>query len=56
MDIQELKVLICDDSILSRKKLRDYLNSLGCKDIYEAEDGEVAITQYTANNPDIVFV
>ena len=56
MDIQELKVLICDDSILSRKKLRDYLNSLGCKDIYEAEDGEVAITQYTANNPDIVFM
>ncbi|SEP86889.1 two-component system, chemotaxis family, response regulator CheY [Lachnospiraceae bacterium RM5] len=56
MDIKDIKILICDDSILSRKKLRDYISSLGCENIYDAEDGEDAIAQYTNLNPDLVFM
>lgn len=56
MNISELKVLVCDDSILSRKKLKDCLATLGCAEIHEAADGEEAITQYEAHTPDIVFM
>ena len=56
MNINELKVLISDDSILSRKKLKDCIMSFGCTEVYEATDGEEAIAQYEANKPDIVFM
>ena len=56
MNINELKVLISDDSILSRKKLKDCMMSFGCTEVYEATDGEEAIAQYEANKPDIVFM
>lgn len=56
MNINELKVLISDDSILSRKKLKDCIMSFGCTEVYEAADGEEAIAQYEANKPDIVFM
>lgn len=56
MNINELKILVSDDSILSRKKLKDCIISLGCAEVYEAADGEEAIAQYEANKPDIVFM
>lgn len=56
MNISELKVLVCDDSILSRKKLKDCIISLGCAEVYEAADGEEAVVQFEANKPDIVFM
>lgn len=56
MNINELKVLVSDDSILSRKKLKDCIMSFGCTEVYEAADGEEAIAQYEANKPDIVFM
>ncbi len=56
MEIKELKVLVCDDSILSRKKLKDCIISLGCAEVYEAADGEEAIAQYKAHTPDLVFM
>lgn len=56
MNINELKVLVSDDSVLSRKKLKDCIISLGCTEVYEAADGEEAIAQYEANMPDIVFM
>lgn len=56
MEIKELKVLVCDDSILSRKKLKDCIISFGCAEVYEAADGEEAVAQYKAHTPDIVFM
>ena len=56
MKINELKILVSDDSILSRKKLKDCIMSFGCTEVYEAADGEEAIAQYEANKPDIVFM
>lgn len=56
MTLDTIKILICDDSILVRKKLRDYLNSIGCTNIYEAENGQTAINMYKEHHPDIVFL
>ncbi len=51
-----LKVLICDDSILIRKKLKQSLLDYGCTEILEAADGESAVNIYKQNMPDLVFM
>ena len=51
-----LKVLICDDSMLMRKKLKESLTLCGCFDILEATDGQKAIDVYKENNPNLVFM
>jgi two-component system, chemotaxis family, chemotaxis protein CheY len=51
-----LTVLICDDSILIRKKLRTTLEKCKCEQIYEAENGAVAVEIAKENNPDIIFM
>lgn len=56
MNISELKVLICDDSVLARKQLKNYLESLGCNTMYEAANGVNAVEMYKTHNPDIVFL
>ncbi len=56
MNINEMKVLVCDDSILSRKKLKDSIVALGCNEVFEAADGEEAISKYKETNPDVVFM
>ncbi len=56
MNVKEMKVLICDDSILSRKKLKDCILSLGCAEVIEAADGDDGISQYKLTNPDLVFM
>ncbi|MBQ8171272.1 MAG: response regulator [Oscillospiraceae bacterium] len=56
MNISELKVLICDDSILVRKKMTDVLKKAGITEIYEAKDGVQAVDTYKEKNPDIVFM
>lgn len=56
MNINELKILVCDDSILSRKKLKDCVIALGCTNVFEAADGEEAVKQYETNKPHLVFM
>ncbi len=56
MSIDEVKVLICDDSVFARKKLKDYLLSVGVKNVFEASDGEEAVKEYMNNNPTLVFM
>ncbi len=56
MKISELKVLICDDSILVRKKMSEILKAAGITEIYEAKDGVQAVEQFKANNPDLTFM
>lgn len=56
MEINEMKVLVCDDSILSRKKLKDCIIALGCSEVYEAADGEEAVNKYKEHHPNVVFM
>jgi two-component system chemotaxis response regulator CheY len=56
MESISLKVLICDDSMLIRKKLHDCLQSFCCNDVLEASNGQEAIDIYKFNNPDLVFM
>jgi two-component system chemotaxis response regulator CheY len=51
-----LKILLVDDSVLIRKKLRSILEKCRCKDIFEAENGEKAIELVKLEQPDIVFL
>ena len=50
------KVLICDDSMLMRRRLREILKSCGCEDVLEAVNGQEAIDVYKESNPDLVFM
>ncbi|MBO6148056.1 MAG: response regulator [Lachnospiraceae bacterium] len=56
MTNEELKILICDDSLLARKSLRDALKNAGCTEIKEVYDGQSAVDSYKEDKPDIVFL
>jgi two-component system chemotaxis response regulator CheY len=56
MRIEDLKVLVCDDSILARKQLKDIIATNGTPTFYEAADGQGAIDMYKEVKPDIVFL
>ena len=50
------KVMVCDDSIFVRKKMKDILALLGVSNVIEAEDGQQAVDKYKAENPTLVFM
>lgn len=52
----DMKILICDDSILARRNLKESLKSLGCTNLMEVTDGQAAVDIYKAEHPDIVFL
>ena len=54
--IRALKVLICDDSIFVRKKMKDAVAAAGVTEIIEASDGQQAVDKYKAEKPDLVFM
>lgn len=54
--VSSLKVLICDDSLLIRKKLREMLEKCNCYEIYEAENGLRAVELVKENQFDLVFL
>jgi two-component system, chemotaxis family, chemotaxis protein CheY len=49
------KVLIVDDSALTRRSLRQILESAGCT-VAEAEDGLSALERYFLEKPDVVML
>lgn len=49
------QVMICDDSLLVRKKLRELLEGIGC-DVCEAGNGAEAVELYRKIQPGIVFM
>lgn len=51
-----MKVLICDDSMTVRKKLKETIISINGAEVVEAKDGISAVNQYKAEQPDIVFM
>jgi two-component system, chemotaxis family, chemotaxis protein CheY len=50
-----LKVLVVDDSALSRRTLRRILESVGY-DVVEANDGMTALEMYFLDKPDLVLL
>lgn len=56
MGIDNGKILICDDSILARKQIKDIISIIGNPTIIEASDGEGAIQLYKEHKPDLVFL
>lgn len=56
MSIDDSKILVCDDSILARKQLKDIINSMGHPTIIEAANGQLAVDLYKKHHPDIVFI
>ena len=56
MNLENVTILISDDSVLARKQLKDILKGCGCNDFLEASNGQEAIDLYKAHKPDIVFL
>jgi two-component system chemotaxis response regulator CheY len=56
MKKDELKILIGDDSALTRKQMQDALSELGCKVFFLAKDGEEVVAMYKQHEPDLVFL
>ncbi len=50
-----MNVLVVDDSAMTRMVAKKTLNSLGIKDVLEAEDGVQALQVFNANSVDVVF-
>ncbi|MCR4656898.1 MAG: response regulator [Lachnospiraceae bacterium] len=56
MNKENPKFLICDDSVLARKKLVDILDSLGYNNVISVANGQEAVDSYKAEKPDIVIL
>ena len=54
--MENVKILICDDSILARKQLKDIIEAHGCNSFLEASNGQEAIDVYKEHKPELVFV
>ncbi len=57
MSSTNVKVLVCDDSILARKQLKDVITKVAENaEIIDAKNGQEAIDKYKECHPDIVFL
>lgn len=56
MKLDNVKILIGDDSILARKQLKDIIASLGTVSFIEAANGQEAIDLFKSEKPDMVFL
>lgn len=54
--MENVKILICDDSILARKQLKDAIIKCGYDNFLEASNGQEAIDTYKEHKPELVFV
>ena len=52
----EIRVLICDDSVMVQKKMSLLLKENGYINLYEAKDGQAAVDTYKQVEPHIVFM
>ena len=56
MAMDNIKILISDDSVLARKQLKDILKESGCTEFVEATNGQEAIDLYKEHKPNLVFL
>jgi two-component system chemotaxis response regulator CheY len=56
MELNLFKILICDDSIIIRKQLKDLLINYGYSQIFEAVNGQDAVEKYKEFKPNLVFM
>ena len=56
MNLNDAKILICDDSILARKQLKNEICDNGHPTILEARDGQEAVDIYKKENPNLVLI
>ncbi len=56
MSKSDIKLLVCDDSILARKSITTMLGSFGYENVIEVSNGEDAVNKYKEEKPDIVFL
>jgi two-component system chemotaxis response regulator CheY len=56
MKAKDLKVMICDDSMLARKNLAGVLKKCGVDNVIQVSDGQAAVDTYKAEKPDIVLL
>ena len=56
MSQNNVRILVCDDSILARKSMTAMLNSFGYENVTEVSNGEDAVNKYKEEKPDIVFL
>lgn len=49
-------ILICDDSLLVRKKMKDCLTECGDFNVIEAANGQISVEMFKQNLPDLVFL
>lgn len=56
MDINTMKILITDDSVLARKQLKDIILTMGAPTFFEAIDGEDCVEKFKEHSPDLVFL
>lgn len=57
MDYSNKSVLVCDDSILARKQLKDtIIDECGEITIYEGKNGQEAVALYKEHKPDLVLL
>ncbi|PKM52578.1 MAG: two-component system response regulator [Firmicutes bacterium HGW-Firmicutes-7] len=52
----EIKILVCDDSMTVRKKLVQSLNTIQPCIVFEADNGNSAVSEYEKNMPDLVLM
>lgn len=50
------KIMIVDDAAFMRMMIKDTLKKNGYEDLIEAADGEIAVSQYKAETPDLVIM
>ena len=53
---KDIKILVCDDSILARKSLVTILTNCGYTNISEVSNGEDAVKYCLENKPDLIFL
>lgn len=51
---KNLKALVVDDSLLSRRMIKDQLSANGFSEIFEAANGYEAVEKFKKNSPDFV--
>ena len=56
MDINNAKIMICDDSALARKQLEDVIHMVGNPVTFQATKGQEAIDIYKEKHPDMIFL